>query len=279
MACAKPFLRLLIRGTQRVYIPVPCGYCSCCRRDKISMWSDRLAFESFGKPSTFLTLTYDDTHLPSDRSVHLEDWQDFHDRLRHKVPFKYKYFVTSEYGSLNFRPHYHVCLINFDWKVRENYMAIDYAWRSRGFYDCSTLNASRIRYCLKYMSKELRGYKQDEYVRLGLSPCFHTMSKGIGKDFFYENLDSLRQWHGYWRDGKIRPLPRYYADKLKILNDNDFSDYRKQTEKYTQIHMARTGRYWSIFTGNVDNEELLHDSVREFHSQKQDLLDDFNTIV
>ena len=147
MACVKPFQKLIwfSKMNMRVPVPVPCGHCPACRRDKISMWSDRLAFEAIGKPSAFLTLTYNDDHLPEDKSVSFEDWQRFHDRLRHYpgVP-KYKYFVTSEYGSVNFRPHLHVCIIGLDALSWSTWKAIDHAWENKGFFDIAPLSSARI---------------------------------------------------------------------------------------------------------------------------------------
>lgn len=273
MSCAKPFLRLMVRDGVKVNVPLPCGYCASCRRDKIRMWSDRLSFESIGKPSTFLTLTYDDAHCPKD-GVRLSDWQRFHDRLRHKVSFKYKYYVTSEYGSVNYRPHYHVCLIGFDWRVKENYMAIDYAWEGKGFFDCSSLNPARIRYTLKYISKELKGNMTDEYVSRGLNPLFHTMSKGIGRDFFFQNIDQLRKQKGYFMDGKLRPLPRYYADLLRLYDDLPRSEFVKLFDKY------KTVSSFNAYLPPVRySEDDLHDNVRNEHLEKLDALDEFNTIV
>lgn len=274
MACSKPFVRKMRRNGVDLYVPLPCGYCASCRRDKIRMWSDRLAFESIGKPSTFLTLTYNDDSLPSDRSVSLSDWQRFHDRLRHKVPQKYKYFVTSEYGSQTFRPHYHVCLINFDWRDWKQYSAIDSAWEGKGFFDCSSLNSSRIRYCLKYMHKELKGSMKNDYEKLGLKPLFHTMSKGIGRKFFFDNLESISKHKGYFSDGKLRPLPRYYADLLRIYDELSNSDFNKLFSKY-----KNKVSNFNLYSVLLSNEDVLADFPKLRHLNIMDFLDDFNTIV
>lgn len=273
MACAKPFVRRLKIGDTVLKVPVPCGYCAACRRDKISMWTDRLVFESDGKPSTFLTLTYNDEHLPADKSVHLEDWQDFHDTLRHikGIP-KYKYFVTSEYGSVNFRPHMHACIIGLnclDWTV---YSAFEKAWRGRGFFDCSPLNPSRIRYCLKYMHKELKGKMKNDYEKLGLAPLFHTMSKGIGRSWFFKHVDSLRRDGGYYRDGKLRPLPRYYRDLLRVRDDMNIRDWLQFCSKYKARDVAYSPLY------SVYGDDFFSDDARLVHLEKEDLLDDLNTI-
>lgn len=45
---------------------LPCGQCNECRKDKAHKWSDRLTLEATLHPgaSWFVTLTYDDKHLP-----------------------------------------------------------------------------------------------------------------------------------------------------------------------------------------------------------------------
>lgn len=280
MACAKPFLRRVRRKGVDLFIPVPCGYCAACRRDKIRMWQDRLCFEAVGKPSTFLTLTYDDAHLPEDKSVHLEDWQRFHDRLRHckGVP-KYKFFCTSEYGSVNFRPHMHVCLINFDWQRFELYKAIDHAWEGKGFFDCSTLNPARIRYALKYMAKELVGDYKNEYELRGLKPLFHTMSKGIGRDWFFAHKEQLKAQKGYFLDGKLRPLPRYWRDLILGEEDLTNHDFVERFDKWFRRSADVTEyEHWNSYRLPLFDEFRLADDARLSRLYRQELLD-FKKIV
>lgn len=70
MACNKPFLRYVSARHNPlgydVAIPTPCGHCAGCLRDYIQSWSDRCTFEAQTqrRPSSFVTLTYNDEHLP-----------------------------------------------------------------------------------------------------------------------------------------------------------------------------------------------------------------------
>ena len=46
-------------------VPVPCGKCRGCLLDRGRAWADRLLLEYSTNPhAVFLTLTYDDQHLP-----------------------------------------------------------------------------------------------------------------------------------------------------------------------------------------------------------------------
>lgn len=197
MACNKPMLRYFPRGNDRfntaVSIPIPCGRCAACRKDLVTMWSDRCTFEMMSQKSksTFLTLTYNDDSLPKDGSVSPDDWNRFKDRLRKKLGFSVRYYMTSEYGSENYRPHYHAMLFGFDWQVKANYDALFAAWsvrgKSLGFISCDYLNPSRVRYVLKYMEKEHNQTMLDDLASRGLAPLFHFMSKGIGRDWFFRS--------------------------------------------------------------------------------------------
>lgn len=81
MACNKPFLRYVSARHNPlgydVAIPTPCGHCAGCLRDYITSWSDRCTFEAQTqkRPSSFVTLTYNDDHLPF-------RWKRFQKRLR-----------------------------------------------------------------------------------------------------------------------------------------------------------------------------------------------------
>lgn len=91
---------------------VPCGWCVNCRQNKRQSWVYRLQAEAKEYPlSLFVTLTYDDEHLPIERIgsdlfqtnvavVSKRDVQLFMKRLRKKYEdYKMRYFVTSEYGA------------------------------------------------------------------------------------------------------------------------------------------------------------------------------------
>lgn len=130
-------------------VSVPCGKCNICLNRARALWVSRLREESTCHTYTmFLTLTYDDAHLPKvDLStlspesfsdtfeqsyndsldfisyhnncipvVSIKDIQNFFKRLRSKIVYNHgknkniRYFCCSEYGPTTFRPHYHLLL-------------------------------------------------------------------------------------------------------------------------------------------------------------------------
>lgn len=125
------------------YIDIPCGKCVGCRLEYSRQWADRCLMElQEHEKAYFLTLTYDDNHLPYKEFVtptgevipcpdygrsaftpspqldletgevhtcatlHKRDIQLFHKRLRKELG-NVRYFTAGEYGDHTKRPHYH----------------------------------------------------------------------------------------------------------------------------------------------------------------------------
>ena len=112
---------------ERVYrdwIQIPCGQCIGCRLDYSRQWADRCLMElQYHKSSYFVTLTYDDLHVPVTYysknedgeaipaySLKKRDLQLFFKRLRANTGQQIRMFSCGEYGSESARPHYH-CII------------------------------------------------------------------------------------------------------------------------------------------------------------------------
>ena len=70
----------------------------------------------------FLTLTYSEENLPEGGNLEKEELQKFIKRLRKKIePIKIRYFGAGEYGDQKKRPHYHLCIFNYDFPDKEVY--------------------------------------------------------------------------------------------------------------------------------------------------------------
>lgn len=102
--------------------PVPCGKCIGCKLDYSKQWADRCIHEAEGYDyNYFLTLTYDDDHLPVNKkgfpTLVKDEISTFMKRFREKMRKTYghtgmRFFACGEYGSESFRPHYHIILFN-----------------------------------------------------------------------------------------------------------------------------------------------------------------------
>ena len=102
--------QLSARYGEKSVLPLPCGKCLACRLNHAKEWAVRCMLESlYHDENYFVTLTYDDEHLPVDGKLHKKHYQDFLKRLRASSGC-FRYFGCGEYGSLNKRPHYHFVL-------------------------------------------------------------------------------------------------------------------------------------------------------------------------
>ena len=90
--------------------PLSCGQCFGCRLEFSRQWAVRCMHESKMWPdNTFITLTYRDARW----SLDPQHFTDFMKRLRYFFPQTIRYYMSGEYGEVNFRPHYHAILFNF----------------------------------------------------------------------------------------------------------------------------------------------------------------------
>lgn len=101
---------------------IRCGKCLGCRMDKSKEWANRCLMElQYHQEAYFLTLTYDDQHVPITYypdpetgeaqpalTLRKKDFQAFMKRLRKRCePDKLRFFACGEYGGQTHRPHYH----------------------------------------------------------------------------------------------------------------------------------------------------------------------------
>lgn len=103
---------------------LPCGRCARCRLERSRQWAVRCVHESkCYDVNAFVTLTYDDAHLPIDRSLHYRDFALFMKRLRRRFfSSTIRFYMCGEYGEERDafgrvtgrlgRPHYHALLFN-----------------------------------------------------------------------------------------------------------------------------------------------------------------------
>lgn len=225
----------------RCWMIVPCGKCLACRASRAREWSYRLLTEmdSWQGKTSFITLTYDDDHLPSVMSAYMDecdkvyylpsptlrkkDFQDFMKRLRKDVyPEKLKYFYCGEYGERTGRPHYHVILFGLD--VPSAQVLVGQNWKL-GNIKVGSVTSESIRYVAGYVQKKL---EVEDYLSDYLEKPFKVSSKGLSIDFVRKNEEQIKQRDYLTMFGSKMTIPRYFRKKLDI--QPDFKTYDELVE-------------------------------------------------
>lgn len=188
---------------------LPCGSCIGCRLDYSRRWADRLCFEDRSQdlPSWFITLTYNDDHLPIGSkgfpTLDKRAVQRFIKRLRARLPeCAIRYYLAGEYGSRTARPHYHAILFgtNFpadDFSVYKGtpegviYTSklLSEVW-PYGFNTVAEFSWRTAAYVARYVTKKTKGKEAAQvYDAYGIESEFSLMSRrpGLGLQYFIEH--------------------------------------------------------------------------------------------
>lgn len=229
---------------------VGCGQCIPCRINKRREWVHRLTLEgSLYTDNAFITLTYDDEHLPTVIGprlpgdihrptlvpLHLTNWLK---RFRAAIaPHKIRFYAAGEYGDDTERPHYHIALFNYpscSWgqtRPRARCCAVcdlvRTTWGMGNVY-LGTLEDSSMNYVAGYVLKKLTNRFDDRLN--GRHPEFSRMSlrPGIGADAMHDVASTVLEFNLVEREGdvpsslrhgkRIMPLGRYLRRRLRTLS-------------------------------------------------------------
>ena len=223
---------------------LPCGQCIGCRLERSRQWAMRCMHEaSLYENNCFITLTYDNTHLPSNGSLHYKDFQLFIKRLRKKLGHnRVRYYMAGEYGENFGRPHFHACIFGYDFhdkKLWKRTSSGSMLYRSKdlellwpfGYSSVGDVNFESAAYVARYIMKKITGKKaKDHYEEIDPEsgeivkrvPEFNKMSlkPGIGANWLKKFKNDVYP-HDYVvvRGKKMKP-PKAYDKWYK--NDNPF---------------------------------------------------------
>lgn len=193
---------------------------------------------SMHEDNSFITLTYDDAHLPGDGSLRKRDFQLFMKRLRKRFPGRFfRYYHCGEYGDKLARPHYHACIFGLDFPDKEVFKELpdggylytskilEAAWQHQGFCTVGDVTFESAAYVARYVTKKITGDRAiDHYVdkETGVlrEPEYTTMSRrrGIGRDWFDSYSGDVFPWDEVIVNGRVAKPPRFY-DGLYQLED------------------------------------------------------------
>lgn len=194
--------------------------------------------------AVFLTLTYNDHHLPAGGTLVKRDMQLFFKRLRMYHHYnnpeagKIKYFMCGEYGGKTQRPHYHAIVFGLDFADKRKHSTgkrgdalytsakLDELW---GLGHCwigsvTTQSAGYVaRYCLDKINGELaiehyKRFNPETGEVWDVIPEFQASSQGLGLVHFEQHHETMYRRDSCIVAGKEVPVPKYYDKKLEQIN-------------------------------------------------------------
>ena len=248
------------RGFVDMPVSVPCGQCIGCRLDRSRQWAIRCYHEAqLHGENSFITLTYDDAHLPPGGTLVKKDFQDFMKRLRERIaPRRVRYFHCGEYGEKTSRPHYHACLFGFDFDDKALFR------RSRGIslYVSDTLSelwpfgfstigdvtfesaAYVARYILKKHLGEIPGVQGHVDTRTGeiseREREYTTMSRrpGIGREWYEKFKNEVYPHDEVIVQGRRMKPPRFYDRILEEEHEHEYLKVKAERKKAAERSYA-----------------------------------------
>lgn len=234
-------------------IKLPCGRCLGCRLDYSRHWAIRSIHEAFMfKKNCFVTLTFNEKYIPSDRSVHKEFIQKWLKRFRKYYGEGIRYMLCGEYGEKRGRPHYHILFYNFDFddkyvfnEVNGNYYyrspSLEKLWtlpgisESAGFSVIGDVSFESSAYVARYVTKKIFGSNAKKYYK-GKEPEFMLTSRmpGLGNAFLHKYYtDMFNVGFVLLPNGFKAPIPRYYVNILQTIDENLYNSYK--IDKYKEM--------------------------------------------
>lgn len=273
---------------------IPCGHCISCRLEYSRQWANRMLMElEYHDKACFITLTYDDDHLPDrgrdflldeytgevyrSSSLVKSDLQGFIKKLRNKHRFEddfyCRYYGVGEYGSKSFRPHYHMILYGYDFPDKfffkqsplgNKYFISDelsFLW-PYGLHIVTEVSWETMAYCARYVTKKLTGQAAEFYETQNIIPEFSLMSRrpGIGRLYYEDHKDKI--FHDQEiilktnKGKKVFRPPRYFDQLFDI-------DYPEENQKIKEFRIEQAKINNALKMNNTSLEYLDQLKVEE----------------
>lgn len=253
------------KGYVDMPLTLPCGKCIFCKLEHSRNMAVRCAHEaSLYENNCFLTLTYNDEHLPKHGFLDYDRPVKFMKDLRAAIDYEYqkkdlpvpliKSFGCAEYGEKNKRPHYHLCLFNYDFHDKKLYKTTprgDKLHTSQFLQDLwpdghsiiGSLTFESAAYVARYVTKKQTGKKAESHYevlneatgellqRPPEKPICVSKRPAIGKNWFEKFHTDVYPSDEVVLRGKISMPPKYYDRLLELANPELFQEIKKERKK------------------------------------------------
>lgn len=248
-----------------VPIRLPCGQCIGCRLDRSLQWGIRCMHEKqLHSESCFLTLTYNNEHLPEGNTLVLSDHQKFMKRFRKRFGKRVRFFMCGEYGAREKRPHYHYLIFNRDmpdrkfWKFNKRgerlytSKVLTELW-PYGFNVVGDVTLESCCYVARYICDKITGDMAIEHYRnvtgdgvlVDRLPEFTCQSRrpGLASDW-YKKFGAHSHESGDFvvLDGRRVRVPRFYDNMYELLDTAGLNAIKKRRMRKAIKHLRNNRR-------------------------------------
>lgn len=247
-----------------LYVPIGCGNCIECLKQKQSEWKVRLQEElKTEKNGKFVTLTLSNESMKllgdniesyakgyvRDNLIATLAVRRFLERWRKKYKISVKHWLITEWGQNNSeRMHLHGII----WT--DNKYDIEPIWKYGHVFIGDYVNERSINYIVKYLGKVDMKHKN-------YKPKILT-SPGIGKGYTDRYDSKLNRFNGketkeYYKTntGHKVSLPIYYRNKI----------YSDEEREQLWLNRLDNGKVWLMGEEiNIDNEEEYNNALKYY---------------
>lgn len=227
-----------------------CHVCVGCRTDYVRSWAIRSHLEStMFDNNWFITLTYDNDHLPFNSSIYYPHVQTFFKDLRYHADKgqmfidmksdgtftatdKFYYYGSAEYGTQRGRPHYHALVFNLPldglstWRTGKNPLwrapKLEQVWK-RGMVIVGRVEYGSAAYVASYMFDKEKGSGKKLYVPYDDNTVFDyntgELMKKIAPERSFSSKGVGKLWFSkYWKD--------VYPSDTVVVNGREYKPPR-----------------------------------------------------
>lgn len=277
-------------------LQIPCGQCTGCRLEYSRQWANRCMLElQYHDSAYFATFTYDDDHVPRTAygdpetgeaipalTLDKRDFQLLMKRIRKRFSDdKIRFFMSGEYGSLTYRPHYHAILFGLHLSDLTVYKTVKEGGQYYTYYNSPSLQAcwpkgyvvvgqvtwESCAYTARYVMKKLKGKEAEFYDTHNITPEFTLMSRkpGIARQYYDDHPELYTQPNSKIcisteKGGKTFRPPKYF-DRLFDDENPELSEKYREFRK-AMASNAESARLSRTSLSSQEYRRVQEDSAR-----------------
>lgn len=233
-------------GFVNMKVQLPCGQCAFCRLENARNWAVRCTLESsLYFQNCFLTLTYKPECVPARGFLDYDAAPLFMMRLREKFGAGIRSFGCAEYGEKFGRPHFHLCVLNFNFPDREVFQTTplgDKLYRSDsleklwpfGHASIGDLTFESASYVARYVTKKITGRQAESHYEFVDGVSGEVFSRPPERSVCVARRPGLgKPWFDrYWSDvypsdelvcrGRVMRPPKYFDRLYEKMDPEGF---------------------------------------------------------